>query len=212
MLEAVAQGKRLTQRSLAAKLGMALGLTNIYMKRLVRKGYIKCVNIQSNRLLYLITPKGIAAKTRLTYEFMVYSLGLYREVRQHLRSSLHTHLRNGATRIAIYGTGEAAELTYLSLREHGIDPVAVFGSSSEEKFCGLHVSDPRHHAASDYDLLIVATLAPPETIVAELKEYGIPPTKLLTLRPMRKSDGLRSRGQRSTRSDSRRSNGSRHVE
>src|SRR5215467_7871648 len=85
LLEAVEQDSRITQRSLAGKLGIALGLTNIYLKRLVRKGYIKCVNVQSNRITYLITPRGIAEKARLTYEFMDYSLHLYSEVRQHLR-------------------------------------------------------------------------------------------------------------------------------
>ena len=56
LLEAVEQNARVTQRTLATKLGIALGLTNIYLKRLVRKGYIKCVNVQSNRISYLITP------------------------------------------------------------------------------------------------------------------------------------------------------------
>src|SRR5262249_51175482 len=69
LLEAVQEDSRVTQRGLATKLGIALGLTNIYLKRLVRKGYIKCVNVQSNRLTYLITPRGIAEKARLTYEF-----------------------------------------------------------------------------------------------------------------------------------------------
>ena len=85
LLEAVEENSRVTQRSLATKLGIALGLTNVYLKRLVRKGYIKCVNVQSNRITYLITPRGIAEKARLTYEFMDYSLHLYGEVRQHLR-------------------------------------------------------------------------------------------------------------------------------
>ena len=40
LLEAVEQNSRVTQRSLATKLGIALGLTNIYLRRLVRKGYI----------------------------------------------------------------------------------------------------------------------------------------------------------------------------
>src|SRR5262249_60781803 len=73
LLEAVEQDSRVTQRSLATKLGIALGLTNIYLKRLVRKGYIKCVNVRSNRISYLITPRGIAAKGRLTAEFMDHS-------------------------------------------------------------------------------------------------------------------------------------------
>src|SRR5712672_2042575 len=80
LLEAVEQDSRVTQRSLATKLGIALGLTNIYLRRLVRKGYIKCVNVQSNRISYLITPRGIAEKARLTYEF----LGMpVRPIREH---------------------------------------------------------------------------------------------------------------------------------
>src|SRR3954465_13543435 len=86
LLEAVERDWRVTQRSLASTLGIAPGLTNVYLKRLVRKGYIKCVNVQSNRISYLITPRGIAEKARLTYEFMDYSLHLYGEVRKHLRA------------------------------------------------------------------------------------------------------------------------------
>src|SRR3954470_24722029 len=114
LLEAVEQDSRVTQRSLATKLGIALGLTNIYLRRLIRKGYIKCINVQSNRLLYLITPQGIAEKSRLTYEFMDYSLYLYREVREHLSEVLRPCREGGAQRIAVFGTGEAAELAYLS--------------------------------------------------------------------------------------------------
>ena len=50
LLEALTEDAHVTQRNLSAKLGMALGLTNIYLKRLVRKGYIKCVNVRPNRL------------------------------------------------------------------------------------------------------------------------------------------------------------------
>src|SRR5205807_3235936 len=57
LLEEVEKDSRVTQRGLAHQLGIALGLTNIYLKRLVRKGYIKCVNVQSNRISYLITPR-----------------------------------------------------------------------------------------------------------------------------------------------------------
>src|SRR5262245_24628956 len=88
VLEAVAEDQLITQRGLAARLGIALGLTNLYMRRLVRKGLIKCVNVQSNRLRYLITPRGIAEKSRLTFEYMEYSLFLYRQVRGHLRDAL----------------------------------------------------------------------------------------------------------------------------
>src|SRR5438045_8500450 len=98
-LEAIAEDAQITQRTLAGKLGMALGLTNIYLRRLVRKGYVKCVNVQSNRLRYLLTPTGIAEKTRLTYEFMEYSLFLYGQVRLHLRQVLEPAVLGNRRRI-----------------------------------------------------------------------------------------------------------------
>ena len=104
VLEAVQQDSRLTQRGLASKLGIALGLANIYLKRMIHKGYIKCVNVQPNRISYLITPRGIAEKARLTYEFMDYSLHLYGEVRQHLRAALRECAAAGK-RVAICGSG-----------------------------------------------------------------------------------------------------------
>ena len=67
ILNEIEGGAEVTQRGLAGKLGIALGLTNLYLKRLARKGYIKVTTIPRNRVKYLVTPKGFAEKTRLTY-------------------------------------------------------------------------------------------------------------------------------------------------
>lgn len=182
VLEAVAEDQEITQRGLAAKLGIALGLTNLYVRRLTRKGLIKCVNVQSNRLRYLITPRGIAEKTRLTFEYMDYSLFLYRQVRDHLRNTLRP-LAGSGKRVAIYGAGEAAELAYLSLREAGLEPAAIFGGDGQALFLGAAVHDIQHQSAVEYDLMIVATLEPPGALVTKLIGAGVPPDKLITLRP-----------------------------
>jgi DNA-binding Lrp family transcriptional regulator len=181
VLEAVQQDSRLTQRGLASKLGIALGLANIYLKRMVHKGYIKCVNVQPNRISYLITPRGIAEKARLTYEFMDYSLHLYGEVRQHLRAALRECAAAGK-RVAIYGSGEAAELAYLSLKESGLEPVAVFDSDGGGEFLGMPVRPLAEHAQFEYDLIIVATLDPASTKLTELLNAGVPESKLYPLR------------------------------
>jgi DNA-binding Lrp family transcriptional regulator len=181
LLEAVEQNARITQRTLANQLGIALGLTNTYIKRLVRKGYIKCVNVQSNRLAYLITPRGVAEKARLTYEFMQYSLQLYKDVRRHLQAVVGSRAADGQ-RLAIYGRGEAAELAYLSVKELGIEPVAVF-DHGEGSFLGMPVRHVRDHAAVAFDLLIVATLELGNRTAEELIAAGIPSGRLILLRP-----------------------------
>jgi DNA-binding Lrp family transcriptional regulator len=183
LLEAVEQDSRVTQRGLAVKLGIALGLTNIYLKRLVRKGYIKCVNVQPNRLSYLITPRGIAEKARLTYEFIDYSLHLYGEVRQHLRAMLSDHAVSGC-RIAIFGRGEAAELAYLSLKEYRLEPIAIFDQEGGHDFLGMPVRPIAEHDQVSYDLMIVATLESSGQQWSNLIRDGVPRDKLLTLRQM----------------------------
>lgn len=182
LLEAVEQNARVTQRTLATKLGIALGLTNIYLKRLVRKGYIKCVNVQSNRISYLITPRGIVEKARLTYEFMDYSLHLYADVRQRLRTVVQDYAA-ARRRVAIFGCGEAAELAYLSLKEAGLEPVAIFDADGGHGFLGMPVSPIADHAAFDYDLIILATFErSAQQLLTLLVDEGVPREKIFPLR------------------------------
>ena len=183
LLEVLHGDDRITQRKLSTKLGIALGLTNLYLKRLVRKGYVKCITVPRNRMRYLVTPRGIVEKTRLTYEFMEHSLRWYRETRQHLRIALEEVVRDGHTKIAIYGTGEPAELAYVSVKELGLEAVAVFDVKAGASFLGIPVRPLSEHTSVDYDLMIVASLGQPGPRVTRLLEAGVPAAKLCTLRP-----------------------------
>jgi len=182
VLEAIAEDQSITQRGLSVRLGIALGLTNLYLKRLVRKGYVKCVAVRPNRWRYLLTPKGLAEKTRLTYEFMEHSLRLYRQVRQHLRETLTPRLTGPPVRTAIYGTGEAAELAYLSLRELGMEPVGILDGGGAQRFLGLPVLDVRQYPLSEFDIIVVATLEPEQAMTARLLERGVPRRQIVALR------------------------------
>jgi DNA-binding MarR family transcriptional regulator len=187
ILTAIAEGESMTQRALAARLGVALGLTNLYLKRLVRKGYVKVAGFPSRpaarkRLRYLLTARGIAEKTRLTYDHMVYSLNLYRRARQTLRESLSRLPRTGMKRIALYGTGEAAELAYLTLREFELEPVGIYSAQGEGHFLGLSVRPVIELADDALDAIVIATFERPEPHLTELIGLGMPAAKILTLR------------------------------
>jgi DNA-binding MarR family transcriptional regulator len=159
LLEALERESTITQRTLASRLGIALGLTNLYLKRLIRKGYVKCVTVSPNRLVYSLTPKGMARKARLTYEFMKYSLDFYRDARQHLRQSLQLAVPR-QRRVAIYGTGDAADRPFL----------------------GFPVLAIAEHDTVTYDVLIVAVLERPAGTIKLLRENGVPDAKMLMLR------------------------------
>jgi DNA-binding MarR family transcriptional regulator len=194
VLEAIADDTRLTQRGLSNRLGIALGLTNLYLKRLVRKGHVKCVNVQSNRVLYLLTPKGIAEKARLTYEFMEYSLEVYREGRKHLKTMLKPYAEQPSPRIAIFGTGEAAELAYLCLKELDLVPVVVFDQKASGTFLGVRICDIKEHASVEYDVIIIASMIRTPDPAHVLRSVGVPQEKLLSLREPEAGDPSQREG------------------
>ena len=197
ILTAIGEGRPLTQRALAQRLGVALGLANLYLKRLARKGYIKILDFPRKpsvrkRLRYLLTPKGIAEKSHLTYEHITYSLTLYRRTRATLRESLSRLPENGLKRIALFGTGEAAELAYLTLKEFGLEPLGMFARTGDGQFLGFPVRPMTDLASEEFDALILATFERPEPFLAELTLLGIPEGKLITLRriaPSTKGEG-----------------------
>lgn len=181
LLEAIEERSTVTQRTLAARLGIALGLTNLYLKRLIHKGYVKCVTTHPRRLMYVITPRGAARKARLTLDFMKYSLALYRDARHHVRRRLDGRL-GLRTRVALYGTGEAAELAFLLLREIGAEPVAAFDETGGGQFLGMPVHRIAEHQRVAYDVLIVALLDRTQPAVNALVSVGVPRDKLVLLR------------------------------
>lgn len=71
----------MTQRELAEELGVSLGAANYCIRALVEKGWVKLENFQNNPkklgYLYLLTPRGVAAKTTLTARFLRWKLEEY---------------------------------------------------------------------------------------------------------------------------------------
>jgi len=187
ILTAIEEGRPLTQRALAQRLGVALGLANLYLKRLAQKGYVKIVQFPQKpaarkRLRYLLTPRGLAEKTKLGYEHAAYSLRLYRRARQVLQESLSPLAEAGLKRVALYGTGDAAELAYLTLREFGLEPVAVFSPEGGEQFLGIHVQPLCALDAHDCDRVILASFRPVDQDIEAVTRAGIPRDKIVTLR------------------------------
>jgi DNA-binding MarR family transcriptional regulator len=187
ILSAIDEGKPLTQRALAQRLGVALGLANLYVRRLATKGFIKVKEFPNKpsarkRFRYVLTPRGVAEKTRLTYDYMSYSLQLYRRARANLRDAMTGLHSRGMKRIALYGTGDAAELAYLTLREFGLEPIGIFAASADGQFLGFPVRSVTELADEDVDGVIIATFDRPELHVAELGRLGLPREKVLTLR------------------------------
>lgn len=120
ILEVLERDPETTQAGLAAQLGVAVGSVNWYLKRLIKKGYVKATRMQRSRLKYFVTPEGLALKARLTKEYVEVSLRVYRELRQAARETLESVRERGYAALRADGRGEAMEIFRLTCLEEGV--------------------------------------------------------------------------------------------
>ena len=89
VLRKINKNPKSTQRELAEELGFSLGKLNYCLKALKHKGLIKIRNFEKNpnklNYIYVITPKGIAEKTKLTVNFMKRKMQEYDELQRELK-------------------------------------------------------------------------------------------------------------------------------
>jgi len=123
LLEALANEPETTQADLAARVGVAVGTVNWYLKRWSKKGYIKIRRIDRWQWSYLLTPEGVARKTRLASEYVEASLSLYRRTRNEAQRLLSEVRAAGYNQVVIADESEIAEICRLTCMEMGIDIV-----------------------------------------------------------------------------------------
>lgn len=119
ILEQIEKDPDTTQASLAEKVGVAVGTVNWHLKRLIAKGYVKVKRAERKKLRYIITPEGIALRTRLLVDFIQSSMEMYRLVRERSVSAITTLKERGYHAARIEGEGEIAEILQLTCLEQG---------------------------------------------------------------------------------------------
>lgn len=120
ILEQIEQDPDATQASLATRLGVAVGTVNWHLKRLIAKGYIKVRRVERRKLRYLITPEGVALRTRLTLDYIRDSFYLYRKVRAQALEIIERVRQDGYHAVRLEGEGEVAEVCRLTCLEQGL--------------------------------------------------------------------------------------------
>jgi DNA-binding MarR family transcriptional regulator len=136
------QNPSLTQRSLAHRLNISLGLTNAILQNLIHRGWVKAQKMTGRKILYLITPQGIARATNLVYDRFRETQNYYQYTKELLTSYLTELYNQGKRRAVIYGVNQLAEITYLSLLDsplklHSI--ITVDPTLPKKKFLGHEV-------------------------------------------------------------------------
>jgi|SRR3989339_531075 len=121
------------QRTIANRTGISLGLTNLIIKRLITKGYIKAKQLNRKKIQYMLTPKGFSEKAKKSYNFTLKTIALLRFVQEHIQKLLENEDKNGTREFIIQGSNELADITESLLRNLNKPDIRVYRNSSTEK-------------------------------------------------------------------------------
>ena len=180
ILDEISRESQVTQRTLSGRLNIALGLVNAYIKRLAKKGHIKITKGPMNRVKYALTRKGFTHRVRLTYKYMHSSIDFFKNARSRIDNTYRKMIASGARNILIWGDGEIAELSYISLRGLPLNLVGVIDGKTEEKsFFGHDIYSFEDFNNLQYDAILVASFNKKE--MQRIKELGIDEQKVYSL-------------------------------
>ena len=174
LLSEISGEEPLSQRELSRRLGIAVGLVNSYLKNLVAKGFVRVKNFPSNRYAYLLTPQGLAEKSRLAYQHLSYFTSLYTIARQDYLDLFHRLEESGVREVLFCGVDEVAEVAYLSLQETGLKLAGVMDDTrSGEIFFGLPILTLAEGARNVGVPVVISSLKRRNELTQALRGFGV---------------------------------------
>lgn len=180
-LEAIERNPRISQRELARSMGVALGVANVCVRTLARKGLVKVRGDSNRSISYHITKEGRVQKARLAMEWTGNTIDYYVQARATLARLLGELAARGIRSVIVFGADEAAELVVLLAPHAGIEiraVVAAGGRRIGDTILDQPVREPRD-VAPGADA-VIATSAPEPSQLAIL-EGSFPGTPVVLL-------------------------------
>ena len=139
VLSLVDTDSSVTQRSLASELGIALGLTNAYLKKCIDKGLVKIKQVPANRYTYYLTPRGFSEKSRLTAEYLKASFSFYRRAKKDLTNIMLICSEKNMLNIVLSDQSELAEIALIISLNTNINLVGIIGNSNKKYINGIPI-------------------------------------------------------------------------
>lgn len=171
-----------SQRRLATELGIALGLMNTYLKRCMKKGWVRAGQVPAKRLAYFLTPEGLKEKGRMVKDYIASSLTFFRDARIQCESVFAECLKKDWSKIAMVGSGDLAEIARLV--GQGL-PISLEVINVKEQTHSMEDNLLENTKFSRFDAILITDIQNPqdtyEFIKARLKKEHIEADRLLFL-------------------------------
>lgn len=189
LLAELESGRPHSQRTLSRSLGIALGLTNLLIRRFVRKGWVRAVHVRPNRVGYLLTPSGLREKAVRSSQAFQDKVRFYTEIKTRVAASL-ADLAGAAgqpSRLVFVGANEVAEIAFICLQASPSTLVGVVTENGEPAvFLGRRTSrwsdlGRRTVGREAFDVLVVTVFENREGIQRHLQRAGVDASRVVWL-------------------------------
>ncbi len=125
LLSELDKNGKASQRYLSDQLSIAVGLTNTYLNKCIKKGLVKVKQIPKARYFYYLTPKGFSEKSRLTFNYLTNSFDFFRKAKNECLKILSICKKKKYINIGIIGDGDLVEITELLSKQFSFRLVKI---------------------------------------------------------------------------------------
>jgi DNA-binding MarR family transcriptional regulator len=132
LLQELEKNPVISQRELSNRFGIALGVTNACIKRMVRRGWIRITGLNQRRIEYYLTPKGFTEKAKLTVDLISWTVRHYASLKDLIGSKLLEMQGEGVERVVFYGVSDEMEVAYITLQGVNLKLVGIV--EDDEKY------------------------------------------------------------------------------
>ncbi len=177
LLKELAEAGHISQRSLAQRLGMGLGVVNRRIRAFLDAGFIRVVDSSVRPFAYQLTRRGEGYRTRLRHRRYEGVVGELRELQRHIEERLAKIGRMGIRRLVFYGSGEVMELTLPLAEAQGLEVVGLVDDDPAKHGIsrgGLEVGRPDAVPSLEPDAVLITTFRHAD----EIKEKMDPEVRL----------------------------------
>ena len=144
LLTRLSEDPTCSQRSLASEMGVALGMISNYLKRCIKKGYVRAKEISPRRFGYFVTPEGFIEKSQLVIQYLSDSMAFFKEVRNQLESLFSRLEQAGLLNIAVIGPGDIAEMAERTSRDLKVSAKLVGIEADLNGFDAILITDTQN--------------------------------------------------------------------
>lgn len=117
IIDEIGKDLNTTQRKISRQIGLSLGMTNIIMKRLIGKGYVKMRGLNRRNVQYILTPRGFAEKVKKTHRYLLRTIDTIKALKEKIQDTILEYYEKGERNFTILGKGELADIVEMSLRD-----------------------------------------------------------------------------------------------